>query len=305
MNGVVILIAGVGMLLVLSLVLIGVFVWRDARSRGMNAAGWALCAVFLPLFCGLALYLIARTGRSAMRCPQCHQPVSSEYTVCPFCGTELKLRCPSCKRPVEYIWKICPWCSAELPQRTPPVAEKKERWLGWVLAMSILVPLLMIGAIVLSSPFDHGGFSTVQDGPYTVEELFEVQPELAEDTVLNEWLEKCQEDGAYLLWNRQVLGGKDGEKQTLVGYLYLRGYRDVELDANGDPNYWGRVSLKAELTGIPDENAEPVIWFVRLRANRAGTPELLLNGSESQTWLEKVEDGQLLNDIIDFYIHAE
>ena len=99
-------------------------------------------------------------------------------------------------------------------------------------------------------PFDHGGFSTVQDGPYTVEELFEVQPELVEDTALNEWLEKCQEDGAYLLWNRQVLGGKDGEKQTLVGYMYLRGYRDVELDANGDPNYWGRVSLKAELTGI-------------------------------------------------------
>ena len=305
MNRMGLLIGGIGLLIVVSLVLIGVSVWKDARARGMNAAGWTLCAVFLPLFSGLALYLIARSGRSAIRCPNCHERVSSDFSLCPFCGTELKLRCPSCSRTVEYGWKICPSCGAELPQRTPPVAEKKEHWLGWVLALSIVVPLLMVGALVLSSPLDHGGFSTVQDGPHTVEELFELQPELAEDTAFNEWLEQCQEDGAYLLWNQQMMYGKDGEKETLVGYLYLRGYRDAELDTGGDPNYWGRVGLNVSLSGAADADAEPVIWFIRLRANRVGEPQLLLNGSEEKTIMQQLEDGQILPDIIDFYILAE
>ena len=301
----VVLLAGFGGLVLLSLVLIGVFVWRDAKARGMNAAGWTLCAVFLPMFCGLALYLIARTNRSADRCPSCRQRISPDFVICPFCGTELKLRCPSCKRTVESNWKLCPSCGTELPQRTPPVVEKKEHWLGWVLVMSILLPLMLIGMLALSSPLDHGGFSTVQDGPNTIEELFALQPELAKDTALNEWLGECQEDGAYLLWNRQTLAGKDGEKETLVGYLYLRGYQDAELDTGGDPNYWGRVGLNVSLSGAADADAEPVIWFIRLRANRVGEPQLLLNGSEGKTIMQQLEDGQILPDIIDFYILAE
>lgn len=299
------LLVGFSGLVLLSLVLIGVFVWKDARTRGMNAAGWTLCAVFLPLFCGLALYLIARTGRSAMRCPNCRERISTEFAVCPYCGKELKLRCPSCKRTVESGWKLCPSCGTELPQQTPPVVEKKERWLGWVLVMSILMPLMMIGILALSSPLDHGGFSTVQDGPHTVEELFELQPELTEDDALNEWLGNCQDDGAYLLWDRQTLTGKDGEKETLVGYLFLRGYRDAELEAKGDANYWGRVGLKIDVTGAPDTEAEPVIWFVRLRADRVGKPVLTLNGNDENVMVEYLEDGQTITDYIDFYLRAE
>ena len=305
MRTMVFLLAGFGGAVLLSLVLIGVFVWKDAKARGMNAAGWTLCAVFLPMFCGLALYLIARTGRSAARCPNCRERVSADFVLCPFCGTELKLRCPSCKRPVELGWKLCPSCGTELPQRTPPVVEKKEHWLGWVLAISILMPLLLIGMLALSAPFDHGGFSSVQGGPYTIEELFSMQPELAEDTAFNEWLGECQEDGAYLLWNQQMLYGKDGEKETLVGYLCLRGYTDAEPDTNGIPNYWGRVGLQLDVTATPDAESEPLIWFVRLRANRVGKPQLLLNGSEEETIMQQLDNGQILSDIIEFYILAE
>ena len=301
----VVLLAGFGGLVLLSLVLIGVFVWRDAKARGMNAAGWTLCAVFLPMFCGLALYLIARTNRSADRCPGCRQRISPDFVICPFCGTELKLRCPSCKRTVESNWKLCPSCGTELPQRTPPVVEKKEHWLGWVLVMSILLPLMLIGMLALSSPLDHGGFSTVQDGPHTIEELFALQPELAKDTALNEWLGQCQEDGAYLLWDRQTLAGKDGEKETLVGYLCLRGYTDAELDSNGDANYWGRVGLKIDMTGTAEDGSEPVIWFIRLRADRVGKPVVTLNGNDENVVVEDLEDGQTLTDYIDFYLRAE
>ena len=94
---------------------VGVFVYRDAKARGLPAAAWTLCAVLLPGFVGLALYLVARTGRSALKCPNCGRRVEKTFVVCPYCGEKLKLACPGCGTAVEPDWKVCPNCAAPLP----------------------------------------------------------------------------------------------------------------------------------------------------------------------------------------------
>ena len=41
-------------------VLIGVYVYRDSRRRGMNAALWTLIAVAAPALIGFIIYLLDR-----------------------------------------------------------------------------------------------------------------------------------------------------------------------------------------------------------------------------------------------------
>ena len=64
-------------------ILIGVYVYRDAKAREMPAALWAVVAALCPAFIGLVIYLLARTGRSALRCPGCGGPVRESFALCP------------------------------------------------------------------------------------------------------------------------------------------------------------------------------------------------------------------------------
>ena len=47
------------MILLLTIpVIVGVYVYRDAKRRGMNAALWTLVAVFAPSLIGFIIYLL-------------------------------------------------------------------------------------------------------------------------------------------------------------------------------------------------------------------------------------------------------
>ena len=49
------------MVIILALpIMIGVYVYRDANRRGMNAILWTLVAVFAPSLIGLIIYLLKR-----------------------------------------------------------------------------------------------------------------------------------------------------------------------------------------------------------------------------------------------------
>lgn len=50
-------------------------------------------------------------------CPACHKPVSSEFTVCPYCATILNPKCPNCGKDVDYDFKNCPYCGTQLPAK--------------------------------------------------------------------------------------------------------------------------------------------------------------------------------------------
>ena len=44
-------------------VLMGVFVYRDAKARGMTPWLWTAVSVLVPFFIGLLVYLAARFGK--------------------------------------------------------------------------------------------------------------------------------------------------------------------------------------------------------------------------------------------------
>ncbi|MGN0505229.1 MAG: zinc ribbon domain-containing protein [Lachnospiraceae bacterium] len=128
-------------------ILIGVYVYRDAKSRGMNAVLWTLIALFAPSFIGLIIYLLIRGSYSDLKCPICNTAVTEQYVVCPSCGAKLKASCPGCNSPIEAGWKVCPHCSTPLPEYstdfTPP-KKPKDRALGKILIAIIIIPIIFI-----------------------------------------------------------------------------------------------------------------------------------------------------------------
>lgn len=84
---------------------LGIYVYRDAKSRGMNAPLWTLIAVLAPVFVGLIIYLLVRGSYSDLKCPNCAAPVTEQFR-----------SCPSCAAPVEPDWKVCPHCGNPLSE---------------------------------------------------------------------------------------------------------------------------------------------------------------------------------------------
>lgn len=76
-------------------ILILIWVYHDAESRGMDGLLWAIIVFFLNII-GLILYLVVREGRVLTPpqritrvCPKCGQVLSEDAKFCPRCGKEL------------------------------------------------------------------------------------------------------------------------------------------------------------------------------------------------------------------------
>ncbi len=148
-------------------IIIGVYVYRDADRRGMNAILWALVAALAPSLIGFIIYLLVRGSYSNLRCPSCDAPVKDLFVVCPKCGTKLKPSCPTCSAAVEPDWKMCPKCASPLPEaqtdvHAPIVAKDKSIWK--VLVILIIIPVLVIGILVASlSVYSSGGSASFRE----------------------------------------------------------------------------------------------------------------------------------------------
>jgi len=76
-------------------ILILIWVYQDAESRGMDGLLWAIIVFFLNII-GLILYLVVREGRvlAPQRitrvCPKCGQVLSEDAKFCPRCGKQLE-----------------------------------------------------------------------------------------------------------------------------------------------------------------------------------------------------------------------
>lgn len=103
-------------LIVLSMpVLIGVFVYRDAKKHHLNQWMWTLVAVYVPYLLGVIIYLVIRNNeKNKLKCLSCGKTVEKDYVMCPHCGHSLKQKCQSCNKYVNEEWKICPYCEAKL-----------------------------------------------------------------------------------------------------------------------------------------------------------------------------------------------
>lgn len=67
-------------------------------------------------------------------CPECGEPVQDDWSMCPFCGADLKPKteCPSCSKEVQPEWVRCPFCGADLKPSTECRSCGKEVQPEWV-----------------------------------------------------------------------------------------------------------------------------------------------------------------------------
>lgn len=206
-------------------VLIGVYVYRDAVRRGMNAALWTLVVVLAPALVGFIIYLLVRSGYSDLKCPNCAAAVTEQYAVCPNCGARLKATCPSCGFTAEPDWAICPKCASPLPEHNdgfnPPI-RKKDTALGKILLVVVLVPvllLILLGLFSFSSFKNTAAINTAQMGI----EQYEGRPEVTA------WIKACDGDPSktYALRYQTESG-----EQKATHYLIYRPSADKNADVS-------------------------------------------------------------------------
>ncbi len=152
-------------------VCIGVFVYQDAKSHGMEAILWTAAAVLIPYFIGLIIYLVVRYNRGAHKCYRCGTSVKDSYTVCPQCGVELKAKCPNCGEYIEPDWRLCAHCGTELAYIEPypgytaqPVGSTSKLLVkGLIIAGVITLVIALLFALAtgffISIPFHINGMS--------------------------------------------------------------------------------------------------------------------------------------------------
>lgn len=220
-------------------ILVGVYVFRDASRRGMNAALWTLIAVLVPILVGFIIYLLVRGSYPDLKCPQCGAPVRESYVSCPQCGARLKASCPNCSAPVEPDWKVCPRCASPLSQdlsniQTP--VRKKDRGLGVVLAVVILVPL----ALLLFALFSFTALAPSSGGGGVATLFVDEYLAMTDNPEIKSWLEGCGDDDntAYVL-RHQI---SDADLEYLI---YMPGLpQDSPVEITPMSNLLGRHTLR-------------------------------------------------------------
>ncbi|MBR1866923.1 MAG: hypothetical protein IJ801_10550 [Lachnospiraceae bacterium] len=90
MYSIVVILAALVTIAVIALtVLLGVWTYRDAKSKGMNGVLWTAVVLLVPSFIGLIIYLIVRNENHKVTCSHCNADVSGKSRYCSNCGQPL------------------------------------------------------------------------------------------------------------------------------------------------------------------------------------------------------------------------
>ena len=260
-------------------ILIGVYVYRDAERRRMNGLLWALVAVFVPSLIGLIIYLLVRGNYSDYKCPACNTPVTEAYVVCPNCGAKLRPSCPNCSAPVEPDWKVCPRCAQPLPEVQNDVmrpVHPKDRTLGKVLFIIILVPILLIALAVFSfTGMTGGGAASV--GQISIDRYFEEQSDSEISETVEKWIDSFDGDAdhAYALMYEDT--GENGNSYYVL--IYVPGAGDSHSTGFGQSSglFGPTVRLELERTG----NSGSLYWM-QSSASRTPSLRITVGGNKIQ-----------------------
>ncbi len=257
-------------------VAIGVFVYRDARRRGMNVALWTLIAVLAPSLIGFIIYLLVRGNHSDMKCPNCNTRITEQYVVCPGCGAKLKPTCPNCMTAVEPDWKVCPKCANPLPEYQDDVVmpvKPKDRALWKILIAVIVIPIVLI--VLMIAPYTVTP-SSVESGMEEI--LVEEYLGRMNEPRIEAWLDECDNDlgKAYALEYKTEL---DGQKEI----HYLVYVPEMEECFNYRPDLHTGLfgtTLNIELENVDGESGTTVILVTCTGEDYIELKEIELDGVE-------------------------
>ena len=266
-------------------VLIGVYVFRDASSRGMNAVLWTLIAVIAPSLIGFIVYLLVRGNYSNLKCGSCGADIREDFVICPVCGAKLKPTCPSCSFPVAPGWKVCPRCAAPLPEAQNDIVtpvKRKDRTLWKILAAVILIPvILIIFAFVAFSSFHSesaGASVTTLPADDYIQETGYSQVE--------DWLDSLtlDYDEAGVLRYEE----KNGDETTVQFLIYmpaLEEFPDISVTP-GSGFFGNRLQLDISSSG---ESGGNTLILASCESKRAAVLELVYGGSKTDCQVTDVD----------------
>lgn len=259
-------------------ILIGVYVYRDANRRGMNAALWTLISILAPSLIGFIIFLLVRGNYSNLKCPRCETPVTEQYVVCPKCGAKLRPSCPNCSAPIETGWKVCPKCAGPLDEcsyRDISVPVKpKDNTLWKILAIVLIVPILLIAIMVFSmTAYTSGGSSSLTT--FTIDQYLTDM----ENEDIEKWLDSVGDDisKAYVLMHQTDFG----DSKRIRYLIYFP--RLVE-----NPSYSFGVN-----TGLFGETFK--IAFPNVNGNTGNTLVLATYNGDGDPRLKLYYDGKLVD----------
>lgn len=276
-------------------ILIGVYVYRDANSRGMNAALWTLIAALAPSGIGLIIYLVVRSDYNSFECPNCKAPILEEYSSCPKCGTSLKAKCTNCGKAIASGWQNCAHCGEPVPAdaMSPTLPKRKDNGLGKILVAVILIPVLIISTLVF-------GLASFRSGhPTSVGSVDGMRIEdFAENKVVSDWLKSCDASGTgiYVL-EYQYPKDKSSNLNRSNYIVYRTGLsKDVSVAAVGFQNFF-KESLRveyndSEITGSTDYHIYQVDYSTTAKVQL----EVLVNGQKADYKLTTSTDPLLFID---------
>ena len=61
-------------------------------------------------------------------CPHCEHEVERDFVRCPSCQRKLKDPCVSCNRPLEPQWTMCPYCETEVASAAPQPRRRRRTY---------------------------------------------------------------------------------------------------------------------------------------------------------------------------------
>lgn len=271
--------AAVNLLLVISIftflpILVGVYVYRDAKRRDMNAPLWTIIAILAPSLIGFIIYLLVRGNYSNLKCPRCDATVTEQYVVCPKCGAKLKPSCPNCSTPVESDWTVCPKCAQPLPEMQNDIVapvRPKDKTLWKILAAIVIIPVVLILVLGLSfSAVSGGGSSSMRET--TFDEYYADQ-EIPESTkeYVREWLDglELRSDHVYALRYTHRFD-PESESKDYYYLIYVPGGGGVDRRGFGYSTGLFSTTFKLELEGTSGQDG----LYCAMTTSKKAAPQL-------------------------------
>ena len=261
-----------GVLFVVIPVMIGIYVYRDANARGMNAPLWTLIAVLAPTFIGLIVYLIVRTDHTTFQCPKCNQALEASWAICPSCG-----------EPVPEGIKV----SSGIVQ--------KDKGLGKLLLAVILIPLLIVILLIVGL----FGMRTTNYSSIGAVDGMRIE-DFTDNKVVENWLDNsdAQGNGIYVLAHQEVTTADNSG--TKYSYIFYRKGLTSSVDVSVEDASKGlftnsALEIKYTDTGtVPTSNYH--IYQVEYITSDAPKLVIYVNGKKVDFIQTTTDEPILLND---------